>query len=162
LLLKYRDMARMIWNLAFWPIADLRDGDCFTVGDYTAAFDEAIARLYEGMVLLPLGRTERVQDINHPGRAVALSVEVNSPNVECLIDQNLPTDPGHTWKAVGVPITPGAYEFEFRGFFDWEQLGHREFSFAEVLIQRMDARPEDVGHHALIPVSECSVWAGPV
>jgi hypothetical protein len=55
LLLKYRDMARMFWNSAFWPNADLREGDLFLVGDYTGAFDEAAARLYEGMVPLPLG-----------------------------------------------------------------------------------------------------------
>jgi len=69
LLLKYRDIARMIWNAAFWPNSDLEEGDCFRIGDYTAAFDEAVARIYEAMVLLPLGYDTRVQDVNFPGKA---------------------------------------------------------------------------------------------
>lgn len=56
LFLKYRDMARMIWNIGFWPNGDLRGGNCFVLGDYVSAFDEAMARLYEGMVLLGRGK----------------------------------------------------------------------------------------------------------
>ena len=33
LLLKFRDMARMIWNVAFWPNTNLQNGDCFVIGD---------------------------------------------------------------------------------------------------------------------------------
>lgn len=90
LLLKYRDMMRMIWNSAFWTNADLHGGDCFIVGDYISAFDEAVARLYEGMVLLPLGHNCRVEDLHYPGKAVPLSIEVTAPGVDCLIDQDLP------------------------------------------------------------------------
>jgi hypothetical protein len=159
LLLKYRDMAGMIWNCAFWPNVDLRDGDCFTVGEYTAAFDEAVARLYEGMVLLPLGYDCRVQDVNHPGKGVPILIEVTSPSVDCLIDQNPPGEPSHIWSRPDLPLEEGAYEFEFMNFFDWDQLGHRDFLFLEVLIRRMDARPDTVGHHALVPVAQCSAWA---
>jgi hypothetical protein len=81
LLLKFRDMARMIWNVAFWPNTDLQSGDYFVIGDYTAGFDEAMARLYEGMVLLPLGHTKRVEDLNHPGTTVPMFIEVKSLNV---------------------------------------------------------------------------------
>ena len=159
LLLKYRDMARMIWNSAFWPNADLREGDMFLVGEYTGAFDEAVARLYEGLVLLPLGHVCRVQDMNCPGKAVPLSIEVTSPSVECLIDENLPEEPYHRWGRAELSLQDGSYDFEFRRFFDWDQLGHRDFRFMLVLILRMDAKPDAIGHHALIPASECSVWA---
>jgi hypothetical protein len=161
LLLKFRDMARIIWNVAFWPNPDLQSGDCFVIGDYTAAFDEAMARLFEGMVLLPLGRTERVEDLNHPGTTVPLFIEIKSLNVQCLIDQNLPSDAGHIWRPIGVPLDSGSYEFHFRGFFDWDQLGHRDFNFIEVLVRRMDTMPDAVGHHALIPASDCSAWVAP-
>ncbi len=154
LLLKYRDMARVIWNSAFWPNADLRDGDLFVVGEYTGAFDEAVARLYEGMVLLPLGHARRVLEMNCPGKAVPLSIEVTSPSVECLIDEDLPGEPCHRWSRADLSLQEGAYNFEFRQFFDWDQLGHRDFRFIQVLIRRMDA----VGHHALIAASECSAW----
>lgn len=159
LLLRYRDMARMIWNLAFWPNPDVRDGDCFTAGDYHSAYVEAMARLYEGMVLLPLGHNERVQDWDFPGDGVALSIQLKHPKVECLIDQSLPNAPGHTYKPLGVPIQPGEYEFEFRRFFDWDSLGHRDFQFVTVLVKRLPAMPGAVGHLALIPFSECLVLA---
>ena len=159
LLLKYRDMARMIWNSAFWPNTDLRDGDIFVVGEYTGAFDEAVARLYEAIVLLPLGHARRVLETSYPGRAVPTSIEVTSPSVECLIDEDLPEDPSHRWSRAALSLQEGAYDFEFRQFFDWDQLGHREFWFVQVLIRRMDAKPDATGHHALIPASECSAWA---
>ncbi len=149
----------MIWNTAFWPNPDLREGSCFTVGDYTAAFDEAVARLYEGMILLPLGDPSRVEDINFPGKTAPLFIEVRSPGVECLIDKNMPGDPAHVWRRADLSLDEGGYEFEFRNFFDWDQLGHRDFLYAEVLIRRMDMRPRAVGHHALVPVAECSAWA---
>ncbi len=158
LLLKFRDVARMIWNMAFWPNTDLQSGDCFVIGDYTTSFDEAMARLYEGMVLLPLGRTERVEDLNYPGTTVPLFIEVKSSSVPCLIDENLPGDAGHTWKPIGVLLDSGTYEFHFRAFFDWDQLGHRDFNFIMVLVRRLDTMPDAVGHHVLIPASECSAW----
>ena len=52
----------------------------------------------------------------------------------------------------------GVYDVEFRNFLEWDQLGHRDFLFVEVLILRMDAKPAIVGRHALIPGSECSAW----
>jgi len=161
LLLKFRDMARMIWNVAFWPNTDLQSDDSFVIGDYTAAFDEAMARLYEGMVLLPLGQTQRVEDLNHPDTTVPLFIEVKSLNSQRLIDQNLPSDGDHIWMPMGVPLDSGSYEFHFRTFFDWDQLGHRDFNFIEVLVHRMDRMPNAVGHHALIPASECSAWVAP-
>jgi hypothetical protein len=160
LLLKYRDLTRLTWNSAFWPNADLRDGDIFTVGDYVCAFKEAVARLYEGMVLLPLGLGHdcRVQDLNYPGKAVPLSIQVTSASIEWLIDEDLPGDPNRRWSRSDLSLQEGAYDFEFRNFFDWEQLGHRDFLFVEVLIRRMDAKPDAVGHHALVPAVECSAW----
>jgi hypothetical protein len=141
----------MIWNSAFWPNTDLRDGDLFVVGEYIWRFDEAVARLFEGMVLLPLGHACRVEDTNYPGKAVPLCIEVTSPGVECLIDENLPEEPYHRWSRVELALQEGAYDFEFRGFFDWNQLGHREFQFVEVIIRRMDPKPDTIGHHCPHP-----------
>jgi hypothetical protein len=159
LLLKYRDITRLIWNAAFWTNSELEQGSCFVVGDYMATFADAAARLYEGMVLLPLGNASRVDDVNYPGKTGLLSIEVGSAGVECLIDDNLPGDAGHVWRRAGLALDEGGYEFEFRSFFDWDQLGHRDFLYIEVLIRRLDQRPEAVGHHALIQVVDCTAWA---
>ncbi len=136
LILKYRDMARTIWNSAFWPNEEIRSGNHFIIGDYIASFDETVARLYEGMVLLPLGHECRVQDVNFPGKATRLMIEVSSPATRCLIDQDLPNNLYHRWEPHDLSLRADTYEFEFRNFFDWDQLGHRDFLFFEVFIRR--------------------------
>ena len=50
LFLRYREIARMIWNLGFWPNAELREWDAREL------YLEAMARLFEGMILLSLDK----------------------------------------------------------------------------------------------------------
>ena len=56
LFFRYREIARLIWNLGFWPNSELRDWDSVEI------YREATARLFEGLVLLALDRKERVKD----------------------------------------------------------------------------------------------------
>lgn len=161
LLLKYREMVCRIWNDAFWPNPDLKTGDCFLVGDYVGAFAEATARLYEGMVLLPLGHEQRVQDWNDPGLGGPVTIRVNAPDVEWLRDPNLPGEPSHAWTPTRVPLHPDGCALEFLSFFGWDQLGRQDLPFVKVLVRRLDALPEAEGRWALIPVPAVTAWAPP-
>ena len=51
LFLRYREIARLVWNLGFWPDPELRAIAC------GLAYEDAMARLFEGMVLLGLPAT---------------------------------------------------------------------------------------------------------
>jgi hypothetical protein len=155
---KYRELIRLIWNLGFWSETKVRDSDLFTAAEYTTLFQNAVSRLFEGIVLLPLGYNNRVVDINTPGTAVQFTVEVKSVQVDYLIDRNLPNAPGHLWEVSKVPLSSGAYQFTFIEFFDWIQLGQRDFRYLKVLINHMVDRPDSVGHHALLEMSDCNIW----
>ena len=50
---------RLVWNLGFWPDPELREVAC------VLAYEEAMARLFEGMVLLRVGYGNRVQAWSH-------------------------------------------------------------------------------------------------
>ena len=158
LFMQYREMARLIWNLAFWAKAEVRASDCFQTGDYVAAFREIAARLYEGMVLLPLGYEDRVIDIDSPGRTVPFHIELKYGGTKLLVARNGPTEPGRIYENHKLPLDLGSYELIFVDFFDWSQLDLRDFRFFEVLIKRLDAKPEYAGHHGLIEVTDCCVW----
>jgi hypothetical protein len=77
--------------------------------------------------------------------------------VPLRIDQNLPEDSGHIWER---PAAIGSlpYALKFIAFFDWFEIEHRDFRLLRVQIERMDEKPEFVGRHALIELSECRIW----
>ena len=75
-----------------------------------------------------------------------------------LVDEHLPgASAGHVWGKPTVRLGPGDHQLRFVSLFDWEQLALREARFLEVVIQRLDAHPSLVGHHALIEAVECRI-----
>lgn len=96
LFLRYREIARLVWNLGFWPDPQLRAVACLL------AYNEAMARLFEGMVLLELGYDERVQSWPQGlGEPVKFNVNARSPYAELWVDCNPPGGASHAW---GDPI----------------------------------------------------------
>src|SRR5438477_2403022 len=149
--LQYREVARLVWNLGFWPQPRLREiASVF-------AYEEAMTRLFEGLVLCPLGFDERVGQFHTLGKAVEFRVIAKFPGTELLVDRNLPDLPGHVWGDPVLRLESKSYQLRFVAFFDWQQLAPRDFSLLKVLIERMDERPDLVGHHALIELSKCSI-----
>lgn len=154
LFLRYREVARMIWNIGFWPDMRLREWDA------VEAYREAVARLFESMVLLPLGYHAHIEYPDSPGRIACFHVTIKGHPMQILVDKNLPDEPGHQWENRSLQLSAAskAFEMQFVRFFDWDQLGRRDFEFLEVLITRLDDRPEMVGHHALAKPSDCEIW----
>jgi hypothetical protein len=154
LFLRYREIARIIWNLGFWPNPNLREWDCVEV------YREAIARLFEGMIVHAIGYQGRIDHRGSPGEIADFRVTANRSNVRLEVDKNSPEDPGHIWGNPVLLISSESqtYQLKFVRFFDWYELGNRDFRFLEVLIDRLDEKPELVGHHALIELVDCSIW----
>jgi len=151
--IQYRETARLIWNLGFWPNPDLREVAC------VLAYEDARARLFEGMVLLSLGYQQRVKE--WPGRLgefVNFEVTTNVPGAELKVDPNLPDACYHVWGDPVVRLNSDSYRLKFMDFHDWYQLAPRDFRFLEVLIERLDERRDLVGHLALIELEKCSIW----
>lgn len=154
LLLQYRELVRLLWNIGFWPNPRLR------AWDSVALYKEVAARLFEGMVLLALGYEGRIENADYPGQVADFFVVAKHAGVRLMVDKNDPAEPGHIF---GVPVIrlgsdSGPYELKFLRYFDWDLLGVRDFRYWEVLIQRLNDRPDLVGRHGLVEVTECSIW----
>ena len=115
-------------------------------------------RLYEGMILRPLGFEEQIIGTGCPGKAITFWVTANVPDVELLVDKNRPDEPGRLWGNPIIHLSSKSYQLKFISFFDWYQLDPRDFRLLEVSIERMDDRPELVGRHALIELANCTIW----
>ncbi len=147
---RYREIARATWNLAFAPDAERAVWDC------AIAYREAMARLFEALVLIPLGYPVRNKLDYSLGDAVPFAVMVESEHVEVMFDRNLPQEAAHSW-APPIAIGGTGYLFRFVNFFDWDELSHRDFQYVKVLVERYDTKPDVVGHHALIEALKCRV-----
>jgi hypothetical protein len=156
LFLQYREIARIVWNLGFWPDLELREVAC------VLAYEEAMARLFEGMVLLRLGYGDRVPDWPAGlGKPVKFAVTVRtpgSPSTQLDVDRGLPNAGSHFWGDPVVQVEPDACQLRFMSFFDWNQLAPRDYRWLQVLIERFDERPELVGHLALVEFDKCTIW----
>lgn len=152
LFLRYREISRLVWNLGFWPYPECREWAS------ERAYDACIARLFEGMILRPLGCAAPVEETFRPGKAAEFRVETTTSDVELLVDKNLPDEPGRLWGRPIIRLRQGSYQLRFVAFFDWYQLAPREFRLLEVLIERLDERPDLVGHHGILELAKCSVF----
>ena len=58
--------------------------------DSVEVYGEAMARLFEGMILLALGYQERVEDTESPGEVADFRVTAKRPEVQLFVDKNRP------------------------------------------------------------------------
>src|SRR5690348_3352728 len=114
--LKYREIARLVWNAGFWTNPQLWDWNSVFL------YREVTARLFEGMVLLALGYEGRIEDANCPGQIARFYVIAQRAGVKLLVDKNTPTGPGHIFgvPAIPLPSESEAYELKFLRYFDWD------------------------------------------
>lgn len=149
---RYRELARLLWNLGFWIEPTLRQLDALQL------YREISARLFEALVLLPLGYQGRIERNDTPGSIANFHVVLRGPEAPLLVDRNLPHEPPHIWGAPEIKVGPeSGVSLRFLKFFDWDELARRDFRFMEVLIEQLQARPDLVGHHALVEVSDSSI-----
>ena len=156
LFLRYRDVVRFLWNVVFRSDPKLREVASLL------AFNDATARLFEAMILRPLGYDDRVKAWPHElgapvNFAVTLTRGADAGREVTLIGES-PDDVPHTWTEMSVDFVPGAFQLRFMGFFDWDVFAQREYRFLDVSIERLDQRVDLIGRHALIEVDKCCIW----
>jgi hypothetical protein len=149
---RYREIARLVWNLGFWPNLALRE--------YAGVdlYQEAVTRLFEAMIILPLGCQGRIEDRYYPGHSVEFKVEITTPEVDLLVNKNPQNEPAKIWGRPTIRLKPGKQQLRFMAFFDWNQIAVRDFQYVEVQIEQLDGNPELVGRHAILPFDRCSIW----
>jgi hypothetical protein len=149
--LRYREVARLVWNLGIWASPPNRDYAAIDL------YNEAMLRLFVAIVLVPLGYQAEFEDKNYPGKSIELRVEIKEPPAELFVNKNLPTG-YRVWGEPTLLAESGDQQLRFMAFFDWRQLGPIDLRLIEVLIEKCDKRPEIVGHHALIELAACTMF----
>jgi len=152
LFLHYREIARLVWNLGFWPHPELREFE--SVGFY----QKTVSRLFEAMVIRTLGYGNTIEDDFCPGKSMEFDVESTHPELQLLVAAEFPDRPGTIWGKPTLRVCAGTFQLRFLAFFDWDQLSVRDFRFVEVLIERLNDHPALTGRRALVEVDQCSFW----
>jgi hypothetical protein len=140
---RYRIAAREIWNSAFWPDAELRDGESLD------AFHNIEQLLFDAIVL-------RKADVEFNTPELFLKplpffhVEPKSEAVPIMI-QN-PRGPGQAgyWDHPVNQVRSGEATMHFVDYFDWAEMEYVDFRFYRVRIAKFDKHPELVGREALL------------
>jgi hypothetical protein len=148
---RYREAARHLWN------AFLRDGADW---DRHSDFEVLCDQLFTIIVLTPIGRGHvalgKVWD--------RLDAPVPFLKVIPKTEHGVPISINRTHSAHGYwddPVNlvkPGEVDLRFAGFFDWDELGWREFEFCRVVIAGFSSQPHLVGRLALISPQHAGVF----
>jgi len=149
---RYREVARLVWNLGFWPDTDLRTVESII------AFEDAMARLFEGMILLRFGCDDRIKRWPRGlGELLNFRVAISASEAELLVDRYLPGG-SHEWGTPTLKILPESCDLRFSSFMDWDSSAPRDYRLLQVLIERFDGRPDLVGRLALVEIDKCQIW----
>ena len=139
----YRVSARGIWNRAFWPDPEFREGF------YIGRFEWLAKILFDTLVLAKLDMEFPDEDLFHKPISF-FHVIPNPAGAPIMIAA--PHAPGMNtyWGDPVSRIPQESIELHFIEFFDWSQMAVRDFQYYKVRIERFDEHPHLVGREALI------------
>ena len=150
----FREIARHVWNTSFRNSAEWDQRD---------DFDQLCAALFRAAVLRPIGFPEAAIAASSDRSPKPLQFLRVIPSIEggtpILINRTSPRsgywdDPVKTVKASDVDL-------RFVRFFDWDELGQRDFAYIEVVVQAFPQHPDLVGRAALLSAHDAKVMVAP-
>jgi hypothetical protein len=152
----FREAARHLWNCHYLPFLpedpwDARD-----------SFDEVIAHLFASIVLEPcdiIGTRLAPSCTGQPDVVKGLLVRPwPEQGALILINREAGRSSGY-WDHPKKTIAAEEAELHFARFYDWEEIGYRDFRYVEVLIVSAPADPSICGHWALLDFEYARVFA---
>lgn len=153
----FREAARHLWNAHYRQ--RLAERDPWDVRD---SFDEVTGPLFGSLVLAPLGiRSTALAPANvwEPTPVTGLIVRPSSESgVPIMINRDRPRS-GY-WDHPKDRITGDEAKLLLARFFDFDQLGCRDFRYLEVLIASSERHPEIAGRWALLDFEYARVFVG--
>jgi len=139
----YREAARHLWNSAFpaWqPDWDTRD-----------SFSRVATELFTALVLEPIRYTEhrlpRMSEAE-PAHFPRIAVVANTNDAPIMVNRS--SESSGYWDDPVTKVRRDEAELRFVTFFDWNQLGQRDFKFVLVRIVGWPAHPQLVDRYALL------------
>ena len=150
----YRECVRHLWNTFFRPVAqptqdwDVRD-----------EFDTVARDIFSSLVLRPAGASgcELSSAWSHEPSALPgfRIVPGGLYGASILINRDLPRS-GY-WDHPISEVRPDDVELHLLRFFDFDELGFRDYRYFEVFIHSSPTYPDIVGRVALIEVQHAKV-----
>ena len=150
----YRECVRHLWNTYFRPVAeptknwDLRD-----------EFDTIARGIFSSLVLRPmevfdheLAPEYAAEPSVLPGFRIVPAAKDGTP---IFINRDLPRS-GY-WDHPVSRVRPDEVELHLLRFFDFDQLGYRDFRYFEVVVYASTKYPDIIGRAALIEVEHAKV-----
>jgi hypothetical protein len=155
----YRECARHLWNIYFRPIAQTR-GSLDDTWDVRDQFDEIARALFSSLVLQPLNVSGAELALAASSEPLPLHgfriVPGTEHGVPIFINRDLPRS-GY-WDYLLSVVRPTDVDLRLLRFFDFDQIGYRDFKYYEVLIAASETHPEVVGRAALIECEYATVF----
>ena len=154
----YRECVRHLWNAYFRPVAEpTQDWDVrWEVRD---EFDAVARNIFSSLVLRPLHVFDsELSPASSPEPSVLPKFRIvpsEEQGTPIFINRNLPRS-GY-WDHPISRVRPREVELHLLRFFDFDELGYREFRFYEVLVGASSTYPDVIGRAALIEVANAKV-----
>jgi hypothetical protein len=155
-MMKYRDVARGLWNSAFLPMlsADL-PADSRNDWDIRDQFEDVCVDLFSSLVLAPLGiREVTLSPAYHgDGKPLACLKVLPEQGVEILVAEA----ETNTFRGYDRSITAGdggPLELHFRAFYDYWVLGVRDLEYCHAVVADCPGNPSLVGRNVLVRASQ--------
>ena len=144
LIQRHRECSRHLWNTYYWPQAQIDDD-----WDLRDQFEDVCAKLFTSLVLWPIDRESYILNPAYlmPHREVPFIRVV--PGGSCSIQINREISSGY-WDHPINQVEENDIDMRFIHYFDWWNVGHRDFEYFQVLIVSSTAHPELNGRHALV------------
>ncbi|SRR2546422_10528788 len=144
----YRECARHLWNCYFSK--DAEPGQDWNLRD---DFNAIAVGLFRSLVLRKLGREDvEVLPDHIIGRQPLLFLRLEAPAGSAIhVNRSAEITSGY-WDDPVNRVEPDALDLRFFAYFDWWDLGFRDFAFYRVRIVGSRPHPHLVGRDALLPV----------
>jgi len=151
----YRECVRDLWNTYFRPLAEPTQD-----WDVRDEFDAISLSLFSSLVSQPLSASDNklapawsAEPTPLPRFRVVPAIELGTP---IFVNRDLPRS-GY-WDHPISLVRPGDVELQLLRFFDFDQIGCRDYDYLEVVIHASAPHPEIVGRAALIEFSHAKIF----
>lgn len=150
----YRECVRHLWNTYSRPVAEPTQD-----WDVRDEFDTIAREIFSTLVLRPLeifnhelSPASSTNPLVLPDFRIIPAGEFGSP---ILINRDLPRS-GY-WDHPVSEIRPADVELHLLRFFDFDELGYRDYRYLEVVIHSSPTYPDIVGRVALIEFAHAKI-----
>ena len=151
----YRECVRHLWNVYFRPIAEPTPN-----WDVRDEFDAISLSIFSSLVSQPLGASDRKLAPAWSGEPAPLTCFRIVPAVDhgtpILINRDLPRC-GY-WDHPVSRVRPGDVELHLLRFFDFDEIGCRDYEYLEVVVHASSTYPDIVGRAALIEFRHAKIF----